>query len=439
MESGLQDSRLLPFGCLQEVGNLTPVTPHKASSVIDVGMKMKPIIVLKHLWFIGTVFVVLTTSAFGAKQPEVKPKKEIPQLSEIQFPSRSVRDLVQSPTPNTPPANAVIEVIAVKANPSDKGVEVILQTAKDQQLQLVNRSAGNNFIADIPNAQLRLPSGDAFTFRSQKPIAGLREITVTNFDANTIRVTVTGEAGVPIVELFDSPDEGLIFSVASTAPSAQHGQPQTQQPQTQQPQNQTQPSQPSASGDQPIELVVTGEQDGYRATDASTATKTDTPLRDIPLSIQVVPRQVLKDQQTRTLTEVLRNVPGVAQGGGSTRGTYEVPLIRGFFGGFDIKRNGLRDASNLYQSFDLAGIERVEVLKGPASVLYGQGSLGGVINYITKQPLSDPYHALEASIGSFNFYRGAVDLTGPLNPSKTVLYRLNLAAQTTESFVDFYD
>ncbi|MEH2178617.1 TonB-dependent siderophore receptor [Nostoc sp.] len=95
--------------------------------------------------------------------------------------------------------------------------------------------------------------------------------------------------------------------------------------------------------------------------------------------------------------------------------------------------------SYIFQGFDTAGIERVEVLKGPASVLYGQGSLGGVVNYITKQPLSDPYYAVSASAGSFNFYRGAIDLSGPLNPSKTVLYRLNLAGQTIESFVDFYD
>ncbi|MEH2463044.1 AMIN domain-containing protein [Nostoc sp.] len=60
-------------------------------------------------------------------------------------------------------------------------------------MQLVNRTSGNNFITDIPNAQLRLPSGDAFSFRSDKPIAGVSEITVTNFDANTIRVTVTGQ------------------------------------------------------------------------------------------------------------------------------------------------------------------------------------------------------------------------------------------------------
>lgn len=98
----------------------------------------------------------------------------------------------------------------------------------------------------------------------------------------------------------------------------------------------------------------------------------------------------------------------------------------------------MRDSNNIYQS-DTADIERIEVLKGPASVLYGQGSLGGVINYVTKQPLSEPYYAAEVSTGSFNFYRGAIDLTGPLNPNKTVLYRLNVAAETTESFLDFYD
>ncbi|MEH2168738.1 MAG: AMIN domain-containing protein [Nostoc sp.] len=115
----------------------------------------------------------------------------------------------------------------VKANPTSSGVKVILQTTKGEQLQITNRSAGNNFIADIPNAQLHLPSGKAFTFHSDKPIAGITEITVTNFDANTIRVSVTGEGSVPQVELFDSQDEGLIFSVATAASTAQQ-QPQTQ-------------------------------------------------------------------------------------------------------------------------------------------------------------------------------------------------------------------
>ena len=89
-----------------------------------------------------------------------------------------------------------------------------------EQLQITNRSAENNFIADIPNAQLRLPSGDAFTFRSEKPVAGITEITVTNIDANTVRVTVVGEKALPTIELFDD-DTGLIFAVASTATTTQ--------------------------------------------------------------------------------------------------------------------------------------------------------------------------------------------------------------------------
>ncbi|WP_442944186.1 TonB-dependent siderophore receptor [Nostoc sp.] len=369
---------------------------------------------------------------------------KIKRLSEISRPVRNVKQLVsQLSTPETAPTtNEIVQVTGVKANPTAQGVEVILQTRKGQQLQVTNRSAGNSFIADIPNAQLRLPSGEAFRFRSQKPIAGISEITVTNFDANTIRVTAIGEASLPTVELSDSADEGLIFSVASVASSAPSQQaPQTpQKPQAGQPGSQTQPSLPSAQSDEPIELVVTGEQDGYRVPDASTATKTDTPLRDIPQSIQVVPRQVLQDQQVTNLGEALRNVPGLAQGPNSaSRGQFSVPAIRGFDAGSNIFRDGLRDPTTAYVVPDVAGIEQIEVLKGPGSVLYGQGSLGGVINLVTKKPLSNPFYSAEFSVGSFNLYRGAIDLSGSLNDSKTILYRLNAAAQTTESFLDFYD
>ncbi|QKQ77867.1 TonB-dependent siderophore receptor [Nostoc sp. TCL240-02] len=338
--------------------------------------------------------------------------------------------LVQSPTP----PSEVVQVTAVKANPTDKGVEVILQTSKGQQLQLVNRSSGNNFISDIPNAQLRLPSGDAFTFRSDKPIAGVSEITVTNFDANTIRVRVTGEVNQPVVELFDSPDEGIIFSVASALSATPSQQlPQTQQPQASQPPTQTQPTQPSASGDEPIELVVTGEQDGYNVPDSSTATRTDTPLRDIPQSIQVIPQQVIKDQQITRISDATRNVSGVSplSGYGGFSDDY---TIRGFTNS-NLLRNGFT-TSNFFTYG--ANVERVEVLKGPSSVLYGQVEPGGVINFVTKQPLGSPYYAADLTVGSFSFYRGAIDLSGPLTDDKKLLYRLNVAYENSGSFRDFY-
>lgn len=357
--------------------------------------------------------------------------KKIFQLSEIKSTSQSAELLVQSPASSS----EVVQVTRVQANPTDKGVEVILQTTQAEQLQITNRSAENNFIADIPNAQLRLPSGDAFTFRSQKPVAGIAEITVTNLDANTIRVTVVGEVGLPVVELFDG-DEGLIIGLTPATTAMQP----PQQPEPEQPTSETMPETPSAESDEPIELVVTGEQDGYLVPNATAGTRTDTPLRDIPQSIQVIPQQVLRDQNVTDLVEALRNVPGAGFGNTSRSFIQSSLILRGFDSSSDVLRNGLRENPGAgIVGFEAAGIERIEVLKGPASVLYGQGGLGGTVNYVTKQPLSEPYYLLEASAGNFNFYRGAIDLSGPLNDSKTVLYRLNLAAQTTESFFDFFD
>ncbi|MHC5714802.1 MAG: AMIN domain-containing protein, partial [Nostoc sp.] len=102
-----------------------------------------------------------------AKLPEAT--KKIRQLSELEPVVTSAKMLlVQSPTPPNTPPTSVVQVTSVKANPTAKGLEIILQTSKGEQLQLVNRTAGSNFITDIPNAQLRLPSGEAFTFRSDK-------------------------------------------------------------------------------------------------------------------------------------------------------------------------------------------------------------------------------------------------------------------------------
>lgn len=381
--------------------------------------------------FISCFFIVVVIQPTQANQVT-----EIPSVQELDRSARTVKEWLAQIEQQNPPFPApnqgseVIQVTSVKANPTSKGMEVILQTSIGQQLQVVNHSSGNNFIADIPNAQLRLSNGDAFTFRSTSPIAGVSEITVTNFDVQTIRVTVTGEAGVPIVELFDSPDEGIIFSVASTAPSTQ---PQ-QQPQTQptQPETQTQPSQPASEGDEPIELVVTGEQDGYTVPDASTATRTDTPLRDIPQSIQVIPQRVIKDQGITRISDAVRNVSGTTgvSGYGNSLGDVN---IRGFFAGTLVDGfTGLLPANG-------ANIEQVEVLKGPASVLYGQLEPGGLVNYVTKKPLSTPYYSASFTAGSFDFYNPAIDLSGPLTTDKRLLYRLNVSYENSGSYRDYIE
>ena len=362
--------------------------------------------------------------------------QKIWQLSDLETSITSAQQLlVQLPTPQTTPAPTITQITGVKANPTEKGVEVILQTTQGEKLQLINRSAGNNFITDIPNTQLSLPSGEGFTFRSEKPFTGIIEITVTNIDANTVRVTVVGEKALPTVELFDD-NAGLVFAVASAATATQPPQqPQTSQAQ-QKPASETPPQEPSAQQDEPIELVVTGEQDTYNVPDSSTATKTDTPLRDIPQSIQVVPRQVLEDRNVRSVNQAVETVSGIVSGGSNFGAPSGDRVIRGFnqSGNF---RNGYRDASESFTLTGVGTIEQVEVLKGPASVLFGAVEPGGIVNVITKQPLSEPYYKLGFEAGNFGFYQPSIDFSGPLNADKTVLYRFIASYQSSEGFQDF--
>ncbi|MBD2468781.1 TonB-dependent siderophore receptor [Nostoc sp. FACHB-145] len=335
----------------------------------------------------------------------------------------------QQPTQAESESQTVAQVTGVQLNSTNNGLDIILTTPDGEKLQVSPKSEGNIYIVDIASAQLRLPSGDAF--RQAQPIAGVSEVTVTNSDANTIRVAITGIDSIPKVELFDS-DQGLIFGVASTASSTQaDAQPQT-------PTEATEPEQPSVP-EEPIELTVTGEQDGYRAQESSTATKIDVPIRDIPASVQVVPKEVIQDRQVVRLNELADNVSGVRRqetyGGLASQGY----IIRGFETGFENLRDGFKDFGFISPR-DVSSIERVEFLKGPASILYGSiSSPGGVVNTITKQPLLDPFYQINGTIGSYDFYRTSIDLTGPLLENRSALYRLNAAYENAGSFRDFVD
>lgn len=170
----------------------------------------------------------------------------------------------------------------------------------------------------------------------------------------------------------------------------------------------------------------------YNRPNATTATKTDTPLMQTPLSVKVVPQQVLKDQQVITVDQALRNVSGVVSGAGGT-GTF---FIRGF-GNFNLYRDGFLNQSQWAHTEDLENIERVEVLKGPGSILYGRTEPGGLVNFVTKQPLDMPYYSLRQQFGSFGHYRTSIDATGPITENKDLAYRFNLGYQTNRTFQEF--
>lgn len=176
---------------------------------------------------------------------------------------------------------------------------------------------------------------------------------------------------------------------------------------------------------------------GYLATRSATATKTDTPILQTPASIQVIPRQVFEEQKALNLKDIYENISGVQQSGNTLNAQSEVlPNIRGFESPV-LLRNGLR--STQVGSVDLANIERVEVLKGPASILYGTLQPGGIVNYVTKRPQDTESHTVEQQIGSYDLYRTTADSTGRLTENGSLLYRMNLAYTNSGSFRDFVD
>ncbi len=175
----------------------------------------------------------------------------------------------------------------------------------------------------------------------------------------------------------------------------------------------------------------------YRVTHSGTATRTGSALRDVPQSMQIVSREVIEDQQLVRLTDVLQNVSSVQiNGTGGNRGeTYQ---IRGFVTPrYAINGFALTSAMDRPEAFvDLANVEQVEVLKGPASVMFGLGDPGGVINIVTRAPR--PEFAADAALqaGSFGFQRAEGSVTGPLNASGTLSARATAAWQEEDGFRD---
>ncbi|WP_454774440.1 TonB-dependent siderophore receptor [Janthinobacterium tructae] len=197
---------------------------------------------------------------------------------------------------------------------------------------------------------------------------------------------------------------------------------------------------PLALADGPVVpdvVTVSAERQHYRSLSATGATKTDALLMDLPQSVRVLTGDLLRDAGVTTLAGALDLASGIAKQS-PLGGLWDSYAMRGFTGdpnfgsdymvnGFSSSRgyNGLRDAGNT---------QNVEVLKGPASALYGRGEPGGTVNITTKKPKFAPEYGADVSLGSFQTRRAAVDLTGPLSDS--FAYRLNAAHEEGHSFRD---
>jgi catecholate siderophore receptor len=180
-------------------------------------------------------------------------------------------------------------------------------------------------------------------------------------------------------------------------------------------------------------IIVTGTSEGYVATNSVTATKTDTPLKDIPQTIAVVTREQIEDQAHHSMADVLRYIPGVTVGQGE--GNRDQITLRGQNSTADFFLDGVRDDVQYYRS--LYNIERVEVLKGPYAMIFGRGGGGGIINRVQKTPQAVAHIAGAASVNTFGGYDVSADINQPFGDVAAA--RVNATYEKLESFRDFVD
>ncbi|MFK0090635.1 TonB-dependent siderophore receptor [Pseudomonas sp. NPDC090755] len=178
-----------------------------------------------------------------------------------------------------------------------------------------------------------------------------------------------------------------------------------------------------------------GPVQGYRATRSASATRTDTALHETPQSVSVVPRDVLEDTGATRLQDGLDYAGGVGRAnnfGGQGLTTF---TVRGFTTG-EFYRNGFPINRGYPNAPDANTVERLEVLRGPASSLYGRGDPGGTFNVVSKQPQAEPKVTLGSQFDDQGMHRATLDATGALNQDGTLAYRLNVLGEGGESFRD---
>ena len=303
----------------------------------------------------------------------------------------------------------IIQIVDVQLNVTETGLEIVLITEAGTLSLPQTSIIENTLTAEIPNAVLTLPNQNEV--QVFEPAEGIALVQVVNLSRDTVQVSIIGTESAPVANLATEA-QALRLTVGLEENLA-------------------------AAAAEPLRLVVTGEQSRYVVPRASTATRTDTPLDEIPQSIQVIPQEVLNDQQVIRLNDALRNASGVVSNSLDQRG--QRFIIRGFSSS-SILRDGFRqtNGSSGNAGFqELANIEQIEVLKGPAAILAGAVEPGGAINLVTEKPLSTPFYELGLRVGNRELLEPSIDISGPLTDDGRLLYRLNALYRNEDYHRDF--
>ena len=181
-------------------------------------------------------------------------------------------------------------------------------------------------------------------------------------------------------------------------------------------------------------IVVTGKTRGYIAIDSLTATRTDTPLLNVPQTVNVITRAQLDDQAQHSLGDVLRYVPGITVGQGE--GNRDQITLRGQNTTADFFLDGVRDDTQYFRG--LYNLERVEVLKGPYALIFGRGGGGGIVNRVQKTPSAGgTFMGGRISANSFGAWDASADVNAPI--SATAAFRINAVYENLDNHRDFFE
>ncbi len=319
------------------------------------------------LGFALSVFVAFPAKAGVVQESQESsnsqsPITQIKRLNEIDRPATTIKEwLSQSSTPVLD-SQSPIQITGVRLSSTANGIDVILETVGGKALQGSTSKEGNNLIVDIPNAQLQLPEGKEF--RQENPVEGITSIDVTNATPNSVQVIVTGSTGTPVGKVV-SGQQGLILSL-------------TQQ--------------------EEIEIVVTAQ-------------KRPEPAQEVPISLTVIPQQTLEDAQINSLQEIANNTPNFSffptNAGGSDFSYYSIRGLNNF--NFLVSQDSvgyyIDDVPFDFGAFidlGLLDLERVEVLRGPQSTLYGRSSPAGVVNIVSRGPTNFSELRIAGGYGNYN-------------------------------------
>lgn len=278
--------------------------------------------------------------------------------------------------------NQVVQVTNVELKPTADGLEIVLMTQAGATLQGTTAIQGNQLITTIPNAQLQLAEGQSF--RRDAPVPSIASVVVSAIDANTIQIIVTGTEAAPEGELV-SHSTGLTLSILPALPEE--------------------------------EIVVTAQ-------------KRPEPAQNVPISLTVIPRQTLEDAQIDSLQSISNNAPNFSffptNAGGSDFAYYSIRGLNNF--NFLVSQDSvgfyIDDVPFDFGAFldiGLVDLERVEILRGPQSTLYGRSSPAGVVNIISRSPTQTPEVRLAGGYGSYNLREAQFSYSDTIIPDQFAL------------------